>query len=81
MSERRFFRGDLSAPMVLDDKGRCCGRKPLTYKRDGHRFCHRCDRAYHLYQNFQVNNWAWKRQPDGRFMYSSGPTRIGVLSC
>lgn len=74
--ESRFFRGDLSAPKTLDDKGRCCGRKPLTYKREGHRFCHRCNRAYHYYQNFQINNRAWKRRTDGQFEYVTGKTRI-----
>lgn len=70
------YRGDLSAPMQLDDKGRCCGRKPLVYKRPEHRFCFRCNRAYHLIQNFQIDNWAWKRRADGQFEYSSGRERI-----
>lgn len=33
---------------TLDAKGRCCGRKPLVYKRDATLFCHRCSRAYTL---------------------------------
>lgn len=73
---KKFWRGDVSAAMTLDDKGRCCGRKPLTYRREGHRFCPRCDRSYHLIFNFQKDNWAWKRQPDGQFVYSAGAHRI-----
>ncbi len=52
--------------MKLDDKGRCCGRKPLTYRGKNttstgpHRFCFRCDRAYDLEENEQIENWAWK---------------------
>ena len=49
----------------LDAKGRCCGRKPLVYKSPPpHRFCIRCDRAYHLIKNQQIENWAWKQAPD-----------------
>lgn len=77
MGEQKFYRGDTSIPKTLDEKGRCCGRKPLTYKRDGHRFCFRCNRAYHLYCDYQIDNWAWKRQPDGQFMYSAGVARLG----
>jgi hypothetical protein len=79
VNERQtFFRGDLSAPMILDEKGRCCGRKPLTYKREGHRFCDRCSRAYHLYNNHQIDNWAWKQlRPSGQFEYITGRSRIG----
>lgn len=47
--------------MRLDDKGRCCGRKPFVYKRDGHKFCPRCDRAYDLDDGEQITNWAWRR--------------------
>jgi hypothetical protein len=78
MNQRqKFFRGDLSVPQNLDDKGRCCGRKPIVYKRECRRFCDRCDRSYHFYQGFQVDNWAWKRRPDGQFEYSAGPSRVG----
>ena len=53
--------------MKLDDKGRCCGRKPMVYRgkhttADGpHRFCPRCDRAYSLEDNEQIPNWAYAR--------------------
>lgn len=42
----------------LDEKGRCCGRKPLVYKRDGHLFCCRCDRSFN-FEGQQIENWAW----------------------
>lgn len=76
MAESKFFRGDVSAPSTLDDKGRCCGRKPLTYKREGRRFCDRCNRSYDYYQNFQIDNWAWKRRADGQFEYVTGAARL-----
>lgn len=59
--------------MKLDEKGRCCGRKPMVYKtrtytgRETHRYCPRCDRAYDLEENEQIENWAWKRGADGEF--------------
>jgi hypothetical protein len=54
--------------MKLDEKGRCCGRKPLVYRGSNpHRFCTRCDRAYHATENEQLENWAWKRNVRGEF--------------
>ena len=47
----------------LDDKGRCCGRKPIVYKREGHSFCPRCDRAFDLETGVQVENWMWRWSP------------------
>lgn len=44
----------------LDEKGRCCGRKPIVYKRDGLRFCDRCDRAFSFTTDVQIENFAWK---------------------
>ena len=52
----------------LDPLGRCCGRKPLSYKR-GHPphihgaflFCFRCDRAYDTESLCQIENWAWQK--------------------
>jgi len=34
--------------LSLDDKDRCCGKKPLVYKRYPHFYCTRCDRAFDL---------------------------------
>jgi len=49
-----------TAPEVsLDEKGRCCGRKPLHYKRPSpHYFCCRCDRQYGPDGQWRPN-WAW----------------------
>lgn len=50
--------------MPLDDKGRCCGRKPLVYKRaDGPSYpaglyCDRCSRCY-THDGSPQENWAW----------------------
>jgi hypothetical protein len=55
----------------LDAVGRCCGRKPMVYKRPGtaevcpFRFCPRCDRAFDM-EGQQVANWAFVRV-DGEF--------------
>lgn len=46
--------------MRLDDLGRCCGRKPIIYKRDKYRFCDRCSRAFRLDRPEQIANWAWR---------------------
>lgn len=49
----------------LDDKGRCCRRKPIDYKSWNlgapHKFCSRCDRAYDRVTGEQVGNWAHHR--------------------
>lgn len=45
--------------------GRCCGRKPLTYKRDAHHFCTRCSRSFDLQTKEQIPNWAWARLDSG----------------
>lgn len=44
----------------LDDKGRCCGIKPIVYKRYKILFCHRCDAQYELSTKMQVENFKWK---------------------
>jgi hypothetical protein len=55
----------------LDEKGRCCGRKPMAYKSQyststgPHRYCPRCDRAYDLEENEQIPNWAWRLTANG----------------
>ena len=58
----------------LDEKGRCCGRKPIHYKGGSWcsppdspmYFCHRCDREY-APDGQQRENWAWKMTSDGTF--------------
>ena len=49
----------------LDDKGCCCGRKPIQYKRDSRLLCDRCDRAFNIDTGKQIENWAWMRRGDG----------------
>jgi len=47
----------------LDDKGRCCGRKPIVYKTPYFRyFCPRCDREYNE-NGVQECNWAFPELP------------------
>jgi len=49
----------------IDAKGRCCGLKPLVYKREPHLFCHRCCRAYDPVTLLQIPNWAWIKDAAG----------------
>ena len=51
---------------MLDGKGRCCGRKPIRYKRTGRLFCWRCDREYSI-AGEQLESFAWKLV-DGEFV-------------
>ena len=50
----------------LDENGRCCGRKPLVYKRPPHLFCCRCNAAFHSKTGKQIGNWAFS-EADGGF--------------
>lgn len=43
----------------LDDKGRCCGRKPLVYKRPPHLFCDRCCASFDAVTGTQIENCAF----------------------
>lgn len=52
---------------ALDDKGRCCGRKPVVYKREGRRFCTRCEKSFNLATGQQVANWAYRVDGDEAF--------------
>lgn len=49
---------------MIDVLGRCCFRKPLTYKREGKFYCTRCSRAYDINTKEQIANWAWRRNAD-----------------
>ncbi len=64
-------KGPIVDPMMLDSSGRCCGRKPIVYKRPPHRFCPKCDRSYHLDRNEQISNWAY--QPLGDKFWKTYP--------
>ena len=45
----------------LDVKGRCCGKKPLTYKTPpAHLYCDRCHSCFDSDTKMQIENWAWK---------------------
>jgi len=46
----------------LDKRGRCCGRKPIVYKRDPHLFCCRCNASFNPDTGKQIENWAYKLQ-------------------
>ncbi len=61
----------ISEAKALDDKGRCCGRKPLVYKRAAHYFCDRCDRAFSFTSGKQIQNWAYLLREDGKFETTS----------
>lgn len=59
----------------LPSDGRCCGRKPLFYKRDyrtnaprPHHFCTRCDAEYDE-GGTQTPNWQWAEM-DGRLYHT-----------
>ena len=66
----KLYPGISPTAAKLDDKGRCCGRKPLVYKRfPAHKFCSRCDRAYDLNTGEQISNWAWKENLLGEFVH------------
>ena len=62
------------ARKALDEKGRCCGRKPFVYKSrwstaEGPcRFCGRCCRSYDINTGQQIQNWAWRQKEDGSFV-------------
>lgn len=52
----------------LDGKGRCCGRKPCTYKRPKHYFwCDRCHASFSPETKAQIPNWAFVELADGSF--------------
>lgn len=49
----------LHAPRSIGDDGRCCGRKPLAYRREGSFFCTRCDRTFDILTKTQKANFHW----------------------
>lgn len=52
-------------PKMLDERGRCCGRKPMAYKRPPHLFCPRCDASYDPATGLQKPNWCYRALGDG----------------
>lgn len=57
----------ITTAKTLDDKGRCCGRKPIVYKRPPHLFCCRCDADFDPDTGKQIPNWAYYKLDDERF--------------
>ena len=52
----------------LTPNSRCCGRKPIIYKRPPHLFCCRCNAAFDPVSGVQIANWAYVKAPDGGFV-------------
>lgn len=73
--------------MKLDAKGRCCGRKPIDYKgsrgspEKPHKFCFRCDRAYHRETGEQIENWAFKKCPGCGSWIAGSASACGECLC
>jgi hypothetical protein len=49
----------------LNERGQCCGRKPIVYKRERHKFCTRCHSAFDIETGEQMPNWAWRAVEGG----------------
>jgi hypothetical protein len=65
----------------LDQKGRCCGRKPIVYKRDRHLFCCRCDAAFGIDTGKQIPNWAYYALDDSRFEARTSRATLPQAQC
>lgn len=72
----------------LDAKGRCCGRKPLDYKRGlltpsskPHKFCTRCDREYDRVTGEQTENWAHRKCPGCGNWIAGAASACGECTC
>jgi hypothetical protein len=50
----------------LNERGQCCGRKPIVYKRPDHYlFCGRCNACFDPTTGEQIANWAYVKVNDG----------------
>lgn len=60
--------------MKLNEKGQCpvCLIKPLTYKRDGKYFCHRCGR------DFDIKTEQWK--PNNLWVSENEKSRLSKMA-
>lgn len=58
--------GDVIEAKTLDEKGRCCGRKPIRYRRPDRFFCPRCDAKFGI-DGRQQPNWAYECCGDRHF--------------
>lgn len=57
----------------LNERGQCCGRKPLIYKRPHHYlYCTRCSASLNPVTGKQEPNWAW--EADGDAFVATSPT-------
>lgn len=65
----------------LDAKGRCCGRKPIQYKRpEPRQYCCRCDRQFDM-AGRQVENWAFSKCKGCGFWIKGGESLCGECAC
>lgn len=65
---------------MIDEKGRCCGKKPLVYKKPSHYlFCSRCDKAFNP-EGQQIENWAYRKNESDKFVPRSVMSRIADLT-
>ena len=51
----------------VDEKGRCCGRKPIPYRRPPTLFCPRCDACFDPRTGKQIQNWAYLKIDESTF--------------
>lgn len=69
----------------LDEKGRCCGRKPIFYKGGSWRspkeapmhFCGECCREFGP-DGVHRESWAWKRDANGELQPATPKARAVV---
>ncbi len=61
---------------TLDVHGRCCGRKPTEYRREGKLCCFRCDRAFDLGTKEQIPNYCFRAGPNGGFVSECLPGEV-----
>ena len=55
---------EVLAQKRLNGRGRCCGRKPIVYKRPPHLFCPRCHASFDM-DGGQIGNWAYQDVGNG----------------
>lgn len=74
--------------MKLDDKGRCCGRKPIDYKggawnspKQPEKFCPRCNRAFDRVSGEQIENWAFSKCKGCGTWIKGGQKLCGECAC
>lgn len=58
---------NITAAKTLNDRGQCCGRKAIVYKRPHHLYCGRCNASFDPADGKQIPNWAYYKLDDARF--------------